>query len=96
MEKAGQKRLYDAKEASRQAMRQVLVGWGDTSLPESIGSLTNLQELYLNNNQLTNLPEPFGNLTNLQKLWLSDNKLTKAEKERIKQLLPNCEIKFKR
>jgi len=33
-------------------------------------------------------------LTNLQGLDLSDNNLTKAEKERIKQLLPNVDIKF--
>ena len=32
------------------------------SLPESIGNLINLKELYCNNNQLTFLPESIGNL----------------------------------
>jgi hypothetical protein len=47
-----------------------------TELPESIGNLTNLEELNLSNNQLTALPESIGNLTNLRTLNLGFNQLT--------------------
>jgi Leucine-rich repeat (LRR) protein len=49
---------------------------GLTSLPESLGQLTQLQKLYLTNNQLTALPEWLGVLTRLQALNLSSNQLT--------------------
>jgi len=45
------------------------------SLPDSIGKLTNLGTLVLNNNQLTSL-KGIGNLTNLKWLDLSNSKLT--------------------
>jgi Leucine-rich repeat (LRR) protein len=45
-------------------------------LPESIGSLSNLQDLYLLNNSLASLPESIQSLTNLEYLYLSNNKLT--------------------
>jgi Leucine-rich repeat (LRR) protein len=44
-------------------------------LPNYIGCLTNLQRLWLNNNQLTEI-NSIGNLTNLKYLYLSNNKLT--------------------
>ncbi|MHA1821636.1 MAG: leucine-rich repeat domain-containing protein [Promethearchaeota archaeon] len=47
-----------------------------SSLPESIGQLKNLQELYLYNNELSSLPERIGDLTNLQRLDLSGNQLS--------------------
>jgi leucine-rich repeat protein SHOC2 len=47
-----------------------------TSLPDSIGSLTNLSDLLLTSNQLTKLPESVSNLANLHVLCLSWNKLT--------------------
>lgn len=47
-----------------------------TSLPESIGNLTNLQYLGIQNNQLTSLPKSLGSLTNLEHLSLKQNKLT--------------------
>ncbi len=47
-----------------------------TSLPESIGNLTQLQVLYCNTNKLTTLPESIGNLTQLQTLYCSHNKFT--------------------
>ena len=47
-----------------------------TEIPESIGSLYNLQVLYLSNNKLTNVPKSIGMLFNLRKLYLSDNKLS--------------------
>lgn len=47
-----------------------------TSLPESIGDLTNLTILRLNHNKLTSLPESIGNLTKLSRLYLNHNELT--------------------
>ena len=47
------------------------------SLPESLGSLTNLQTLRLSGNALSGgLPESLGDLTNLQRLDLGDNQLS--------------------
>jgi hypothetical protein len=45
-------------------------------LPEAIASLTELQQLYLSNNQLTELPEAIRSLSQLRVLYLSHNKLT--------------------
>jgi len=47
-----------------------------SSLPESIGNLNSLKELYIGGNQLISLPESIGNLNSLQELDLSYNKLT--------------------
>lgn len=41
------------------------------SLPESIGTLTNLTSLFIGNNQLKELPSSFSNLTNLTNINLS-------------------------
>src|SRR6266446_6652269 len=46
-----------------------------TELPESLGQLTQLQSLNLNNHLLTALPEFLGQLTQLQSLHVSGNKL---------------------
>ena len=47
------------------------------SIPSSLGNLTNLTFLGLDNNQLTgSIPSSLGNLTNLTHLWLSSNQLT--------------------
>jgi len=53
-----------------------LSGLGLTALPESLGQLTHLQELYLQDNQLTALPDSLSRLTQLQKLVLAVNQLT--------------------
>ena len=45
-------------------------------MPESIGKLSNLQILFLVNNNLTSLSESIGMLSNLKKLSLSYNNLT--------------------
>jgi Leucine-rich repeat (LRR) protein len=44
-------------------------------LPDSIGNLNNLKELYIYNNQLESLPDLIVSLVNLETLNLSDNKL---------------------
>ncbi len=46
-------------------------------MPEYITRLTNLNELYLNNNQLIKVPESIDLIRNLNHLDLNNNKLTK-------------------
>ena len=46
------------------------------SIPASLGSLTNLQDLRLHENQLTGIPAALGSLTNLEILHLNRNQLT--------------------
>jgi leucine-rich repeat protein SHOC2 len=46
-----------------------------TTLPDSIGKLTDLTELDLSNNQLTTLPDTIGNLTKLKYIFLDNNQL---------------------
>ena len=46
------------------------------ALPESLGQLTQLQQLHVWNNQLTALPESLGQLTQLQQLDVGNNQLT--------------------
>jgi leucine-rich repeat protein SHOC2 len=46
-----------------------------TTLPDSIGNLTNLVSLRLVDNNLTTLPDSIGNLTNLRELRLYQNQL---------------------
>ncbi len=47
-----------------------------TELPESIGNLSNLVQLYVDDNELTTLPESIGNLSNLFYLVAHFNNLT--------------------
>src|SRR5665647_2888569 len=56
-----------------------------TSLPDSMGSLTQLQELYVCYNQLTSLPDSIGQLTQLRELYVSNNQLTSLP-DNIEQL----------
>lgn len=46
-----------------------------TQLPEDVGCLTRIEELYLQCNQLTSLPSSIGQLTQLKELDLYSNKL---------------------
>ena len=47
------------------------------TIPAELGSLTNLERLYLSYNQLTGtIPPELGSLTNLERLYLSYNQLT--------------------
>ena len=53
------------------------VGGLTGEIPKELGSLANLQSLYLGNNQLTGeIPKELGKLSNLHTLWLQANQLT--------------------
>ncbi len=57
------------------------------SIPAELGQLTNLQSLYLNDNELTgSIPAELGQLTNLQYLYLRDNELTGSIPAELGQL----------
>ncbi|EMG08956.1 leucine rich repeat protein, partial [Leptospira interrogans serovar Grippotyphosa str. LT2186] len=45
-------------------------------------------------NQLTTIPKEIGQLQNLQTLYLRNNQFSIEEKERIRKLLPKCQIYF--
>jgi internalin A len=64
-------------EAARRAGAKALdlSSMGLTSVPEALGELVVLQELYLYHNQLTTLPAEICKLTELTKLWLYNNQL---------------------
>jgi internalin A len=55
------------------------------TVPERLGEMTSLRELYLYNNQLTSVPERLGELTALQRLRLDNNQLTSVP-ERLGEL----------
>jgi hypothetical protein len=61
-------------------------------LPDSIGKLINLRSLTLRENPISNVVESLEQLPNLEALFISRLILSNSEKEKIKQLLPNCEI----
>src|SRR5258706_10060709 len=56
-------------------------GLGLLQLPSEIWQLTNLQGLYLTNNQLSQLPAEIRQLTNLESLYLDNNQLTQQPTE---------------
>lgn len=69
---------YDHQGFSVEDMRIKQLGLyecGLATLPDSIGTLSSLEYLDLENNQLNTLPESIGNLTKLEKLILTGNKL---------------------
>src|SRR6266702_4511227 len=58
-----------------------LSGLALTQLPPELWQLTNLQELYLNENQLIRLPPEIGKLSNLRELELRGNQLNELPAE---------------
>ena len=73
----------------------LLLGYNSIEeIPESITKLKTLKILSLKHNQLKTLPNKIGHLTSLKKIDLSENPISKEEQEKIKKLLPNCEIIF--
>ena len=65
-----------------------------TTLPDTIGNLSQLKELYLFYNNLTTLPDTIGNLSQLNVLYIDNNNLSKQEQDKIRRLLPNTKIIF--
>ncbi|MGV3459544.1 MAG: leucine-rich repeat domain-containing protein [Flavobacterium sp.] len=63
-------------------------------LPKEIGQLTELLYLEVGRNELAALPDEIKNLTKLQELHIENNRLSDSEKQKIKDLLPNCIIHF--
>ena len=78
-----QRRIQQAYESD--ARELVLSSLSLTSLPESLGELTQLAMLYVTNNQLVALPGSLGQLTQLQYLDLHDNQLMSLP-ESLRQL----------
>jgi hypothetical protein len=52
-----------------------------TNLPNEIGNMVLLKELYLEHNNLTNLPSEIGNMVLLKELYLNSNHLTSLPNE---------------
>jgi len=65
-----------------------------SSLPESLGKLAHLQILDLYYNKLSSLPKSFKNLKKMTLLQLEGNPLPGSEIQKIKALLPNCQVVF--
>lgn len=65
-----------------------------TSLPVVVIKLRNLATLNLSNNKLTTLPESLQRLRRLKRLNLKGNPIPIKEQQRIKKLLPNCQVIF--
>jgi Leucine-rich repeat (LRR) protein len=61
---------------------------------ENLTSLKNLNQLWLFGCGLSKLPNDIGNLSNLKFIGLVGNNLDSLELNRIKKLLPNCEIYY--
>jgi len=61
-------------------------------IPQSIGKLKNLQELYLQKNKLKTLPESIFQLKQLKVLFLWDNELPDELINRLIQELPDTWI----
>lgn len=63
-------------------------------IPSEIGLVDNLKYLLLTSNNLKYLPKEIKKLRKLELLDLRGNPIPKEEQEKIRKLLPNCEIKF--
>ena len=66
-------------------------------LPYSIGNLTSLERLPLQNNVLSKLPDSFAKLTGIRflSLWNRDNTpKMKWDREATKKILPRCRLDF--
>jgi small GTP-binding protein len=76
-------RLLKAKQSKATSLD--LSGLNLTVIPEAVFQLTDLQQLYLNNNQITAVPDAVSQLANLQELNLGSNQI-KAIPETLSQL----------
>ena len=80
-------------EASGRVTEILLVDMGlNGRIPKELGSLANLEWLYLNDNQLTGeIPTELGDLSNLQELYLGGNLLTGCVPDGLRDV-PNNDI----
>jgi len=60
----------------------------------SLVALKKLETLNLAGNQLAQIPAEIANLTSLKTLILSGNKLSPEELEKVKKMLPQCDVQF--
>ncbi len=65
-----------------------------TALPESIGEMTRLSSIEVDNNQLTSLPKSIVKLKDLYRVQISENKLKREEMQKLMTLLPDCDWSF--
>ena len=61
-------------------------------LPQNLGDLVNLEELYLDGTGITELPESFSNLINLRNLQLNDTKIQKIPRLNPMKHLISCNL----
>jgi hypothetical protein len=66
-----------------------------TSLPDSITELPALERLYLAYNQISVLPDDIGRLRTLDTLVLTGNPIAPEELERVRAVLPDCDVIFR-
>lgn len=65
-----------------------------TQIPKTVGLLEELKVLNLASNDLAQLPSEIGNLQKLQSLNLRSNPLSEEQIDKIRKLLPDCDIQF--
>ena len=64
------------------------------SLPNEIGNLVSLEKVNLAYNySFDTLPAEITQLKNLKSLDIVDTKISQKEKNKLRKILPNCEIK---
>jgi len=64
------------------------------TIPSDIGQLRNLKGVNFKNNQIKAIPESIGQLQKLEWLGLGHNPISESEVDKIKALLPNCNVIF--
>jgi len=65
-----------------------------TKFPLEILKFKNLKWLNIDSKSISSIPNEIGQLKNLRKIYLHRDSLSVLEREKIKKLLPNCEIIF--
>ena len=65
-------------------------------LPPEITNLHELKVLEIINSNVTAIPKEIAQLKNLTRLYLSNNQLSKEEKDKVRKMLPNCNIVLKK
>jgi hypothetical protein len=63
-----------------------------TSIPKEIIKLKNLKFLFINDNSIEIIPEELGELKKLMFIKIDGNPLKEGELDKLKMMLPNCQI----